>query len=61
MAGLTAPEWKLIRNDANGELQLYRLDADASEQVNLAKQEPTLTRELAAQLHERMVVAGVSH
>jgi arylsulfatase A-like enzyme len=60
VAVLTTPDWKLIRNDATGELRLYRLDVDGGERVNLAKSEPTVTRALAAQLRDRMIVAGVS-
>ncbi len=57
---LTTDDWKLIRNDANDELQLYRLDADEDEQQNLVKDEPQITADLHAHLLDLMKVSGAS-
>jgi arylsulfatase A-like enzyme len=59
VALLTA-DWKLIRNNANGELQLYRLSDDEAELRNLVRTESRTAQDLAAQLQEKMKVAGVS-
>ncbi len=57
---LTWGDWKLIRNDANGQLQLYNLNADEAEQRNLASEQPQTMRDLSARLAEVMQDAGVS-
>ena len=57
---LTYQEWKLIRNNANDQLQLYHVSADPSEQKNLIEDQPTLTRELHARLLDMMKFSGVS-
>ncbi|HEX5416522.1 MAG TPA: sulfatase-like hydrolase/transferase, partial [Chloroflexota bacterium] len=57
---LSYQEWKLTRNNANDELQLYHLSNDAGEQKNLAADQPALTRELHARLLDMMKVSGVS-
>lgn len=58
---LTWGDWKLIRNSANGELQLYHLQSDEGEERNLIKDEATTARELDARLQDLMKLAGVSH
>lgn len=58
---LLTADWKLIRNNANGELQLYRLSDDESELRNLARDQPTVTRELTARLQDLMKISGISH
>ena len=57
---LTWGDWKMIRNDANDELQLYHLDGDEAEQRNLAGDEPRVTAELHARLLDLMKVSGVT-
>jgi len=57
---LTYQEWKLIRNNANDELQLYHVSADAAEQKNLIDDQPQITRELRARLLDMMKFSGVS-
>lgn len=57
---MLTPEWKLIRNNANGELQLYRLSDDEGERRNLVSSEPRVTRELQARLQELMKISGVA-
>jgi arylsulfatase A-like enzyme len=57
---LTYGDWKLIRNDANGQLQLYNLNADEAEQRNLTTEQPQMTRELASRLNDLMQISGVS-
>jgi len=57
---LTTAEWKIIRNDANGQLQLYHF-SDEAEQNNLAGSEATATAEMSAQLQDVMKLSGVSH
>jgi len=44
--------WKLIETYAPKEIELYNLAADLSETTNLAKQQPQLTAELLAKLHQ---------
>ncbi len=58
---LVTQEWKLIRNNANGELQLYHLADDAGEEKNLIDEEPSVGRELTARLLDVMKLSGVSH
>jgi arylsulfatase A-like enzyme len=58
---LTFGNWKLIRNDANGSLQLFNLNADEAEQTDLAGQNQTVTAELATRLQDLMQISGVSH
>ncbi|MBX6773004.1 MAG: sulfatase [Chloroflexi bacterium] len=58
---LTWGKWKLIRNNANGQLQLYRLDVDEAETHDLAAQEARTARELNARLQDLMKLSGVSH
>jgi arylsulfatase A-like enzyme len=58
---LLTSDWKLIRNNANGELQLYHLGDDEAELHNLVRAEPRVTQDLAAQLQQMMVRSGVSH
>lgn len=57
---LTYGDWKLIRNDANGEVQLYHLSDDEAEQKNLAQDNPQTTRELSARLQDLMKISGVT-
>jgi len=57
---LVTAEWKLIRNDANGELQLYHVSQDEAEAHNLADDQPRVTRELSARLQDVMKLSGVS-
>lgn len=57
---LTYGNWKLIRNDANGELQLYHLSEDEAEQKNLVRAEPQMVRNLDARLQDLMKISGVS-
>jgi arylsulfatase A-like enzyme len=57
---MLTPDWKLIRNNANGELQLYRLSNDEGELNNLIKTEPRVAQELGAQLQQLMKLSGVS-
>ena len=54
-------DWKMIRNNANDQLQLYNLNLDESEQLNLAGDELKITAELHARLLDLMKVSGVSH
>ncbi|MGH2459098.1 MAG: sulfatase family protein, partial [Chloroflexota bacterium] len=54
-------EWKLIHNNANGELQLYNLNVDEAEQTNLANEQPQTTTELDARLRDLMKISGVTH
>lgn len=53
-------DWKLIRNDANGQLQLYHLAVDEAEQSNLTSEQPQITREMSARLQDLMRISGVS-
>jgi arylsulfatase A-like enzyme len=57
---LTYGNWKLIRNDATGEVQLYHLNDDEAEQHDLAKDEPRVTSELEARLQDLMKISGVA-
>ena len=57
---LTWGDWKLIRNDANGELQLYNLKVDEAERRNLVKDEAKTAQQLNARLQDLMKVSGVS-
>ena len=57
---LTTQEWKLIRNDANDELQLYHLSDDEAEKVDLSHAAPSVARELHARLDDLMKISGVS-
>lgn len=54
-------DWKLIRNNANDQVQLYNLNLDETEQQNLAGDELKITAELHARLLDLMKVSGVSH
>lgn len=54
-------DWKVIRNNANGELQLYHVSNDEAEQKNLAQAEASVARDLNARLQDVMKIAGVSH
>jgi len=58
---LTFQEWKLIRNNANGQLQLYHVTDDAAEATNLVGEQPQLTNDLSTRLLELMKYSGVSH
>lgn len=53
-------EWKLIRNNANQELQLYHISQDVAELQNLAADQPAMTRELNARLSDLQKISGVS-
>lgn len=53
-------DWKLIRNNANGQLQLYHISQDEAERRNLAESEPSTARELNARLSALMKFSGVS-
>ncbi|HEX5416053.1 MAG TPA: sulfatase-like hydrolase/transferase [Chloroflexota bacterium] len=57
---LTWGDWKLIRNNANDQLQLYNLNLDESEQQNLAGDQLKITAELHARLLDLMKISGVS-
>lgn len=57
---LSMGDWKLIRNDANGQLQLYNLNVDEAEQQDLTKGNPRTTSELSARLQDLMKISGVS-
>ena len=57
---LTWGDWKLIRNDANGQLQLYNLELDEDEQRDLLQEDPQTTAEMAARLQDLMKISGVS-
>jgi arylsulfatase A-like enzyme len=57
---LLTTDWKIIRNNANGELQLYHLTDDEAELHNLIRAEPRVAQDLAAQLQQLMVRSGVS-
>jgi arylsulfatase A-like enzyme len=59
VAMLTA-DWKLIRNNANEQLQLYLLSDDEAETNNLVKDQPRIARELNARLQDLMYLSGVS-
>jgi arylsulfatase A-like enzyme len=58
---LLTAEWKLIRNNANGELQLYHLSQDESEANEVSASQGAVTRNLGAQLQDYMKFSGVSH
>jgi arylsulfatase A-like enzyme len=60
VAVLSGGDWKLIRNNANDQLQLYNLARDQGEQLNLAGDLPRLTAELHARLHDLMDISGVT-
>ncbi|MCC5844326.1 MAG: sulfatase [Verrucomicrobia bacterium] len=49
-AGMVAGSWKLIENFEDGDLELYHLDTDVSEQQNLAGVHPERT----AEMHRRL-------
>jgi arylsulfatase A-like enzyme len=57
---LVTTEWKLIRNDANGDLQLYHISQDDRELRNLVDDQPQTARDINARLQEMMKYAGVS-
>jgi arylsulfatase A-like enzyme len=57
---LLTSDWKIIRNNANAELQLYRLSDDEAELRNLIRSETRVAQDLSAQLQEKMKVAGVT-
>ncbi|HUX86641.1 MAG TPA: sulfatase [Chloroflexota bacterium] len=54
-------DWKLIRNNANDQLQLYNVNLDEGEQLNLAGDQMRITAELHARLLDLMKISGVSH
>ena len=54
-------DWKLIRNNANDQLQLYNLNLDEAEQQNLAGDQMRITAELHARLLDLMKISGVTH
>ena len=56
---LTTAEWKIIRNDANGQLQLFHF-SDEAEQNNLVGGEAAASAEMNAQLQDVMKLSGVS-
>jgi arylsulfatase A-like enzyme len=53
-------DWKIIRNNANDQIQLYNLSLDEGEQLNLASDALPITAELHARLLDQMKVSGVS-
>ena len=57
---LVTSGWVLIRNNANGELQLYNLRDDGGEQSNLARSQQSVAGELNARLGDLMKLSGVS-
>ncbi|HVB96520.1 MAG TPA: hypothetical protein VNG11_02190, partial [Chloroflexota bacterium] len=57
---LTWGDWKMIRNDANGQLQVYNLNQDEAEQQNLVSGNPAVTAEMSARLQDLMKISGVS-
>ncbi|HUX88011.1 MAG TPA: sulfatase, partial [Chloroflexota bacterium] len=57
---LTWGDWKMIRNDANGQLQLYNLNQDEAEQQNLVSANPAVTAEMSSRLQDMMKISGVS-
>ena len=57
---LTWENWKMIRNNATGQLQLYNLDQDETEQSNLLGANPSISVEMAARLQDLMQLSGVS-
>jgi len=57
---LTYGNWKMIRNDANGQLQLYNLAQDEAEQANQLNEDARLTAELTTRLLDLMKISGVS-
>jgi arylsulfatase A-like enzyme len=57
---LTWGDWKIIRNNANDQIQLYNLNLDEGEQANLAGNELRITAELRARLLDLMKVSGVT-
>jgi arylsulfatase A-like enzyme len=57
---IVTQEWKLIRNNANEEIQLYHISQDEAEKRNLAADQPAVARELNARLGDLMRISGVS-
>ncbi|HLH71655.1 MAG TPA: sulfatase [Chloroflexota bacterium] len=57
---LTWGDWKMIRNNANGQLQLYNLNQDEGEQQNLLAADPKTAAEMSARLQDLMKISGVS-
>jgi arylsulfatase A-like enzyme len=57
---LETAEWKLIRNNANGQQQLFHLTQDEAEANDLIRTETTVARELSAQIQDLMKLSGVS-
>jgi arylsulfatase A-like enzyme len=57
---LETSDWKLIRNDANGQQQLFHVSQDEAEANDLIRTETTVAHELSAQLQDLMKLSGVS-
>lgn len=55
--GLAGARFKLVRDDTNGEVELYDLDADPLETSNLRDLRPELTAELVAALDRSIALA----
>ena len=52
--GIVAGRWKCIRDDETGAVQLFDLEADPDEHVDLARERPDLVRELIGELDRHL-------